>query len=101
MQITRMTKGEWGKTRAFFDLETEDRFTIKGFKIVDGINGLFVSLPSVKKEDKYENMVFVDKEVLAKLNVFAINHYNNYNERPKPADFISADINDIGDILNG
>ena len=37
-----MKKGEWGKIKAFFDLETEEGFTMKGFKLVQGINGLFV-----------------------------------------------------------
>ena len=44
-----MNKGEWGKIKAFFDLETEEGFTVKGFKLVQGINGLFVGF-QVKKE---------------------------------------------------
>ena len=31
MKISRMSKGEWNKVKAFFDLETEEGFTIKGF----------------------------------------------------------------------
>ena len=46
MKIERMNKGSWGKVRAFFDLATQEGFTIKGFKIIEGINGLFVSMPS-------------------------------------------------------
>ncbi len=49
MKIERMNKGTWGKVRAFFDITTSDGFTIKGFKIIEGINGLFVSLPSQKE----------------------------------------------------
>ena len=30
MKISRMNKGNWGKVRAFFDLTTQDGFTIKG-----------------------------------------------------------------------
>ena len=49
-----MNKGNWGKIRAFFDLQTEEGFTIKGFKIIEGINGLFVGTPSQKgKDDEY------------------------------------------------
>ena len=29
MEISRMTKGEWNKIRAFFDLQSEEGFTIK------------------------------------------------------------------------
>ena len=49
-----MNKGSWGKLRAFFDLRTTDGFIIKGFKIVEGINGVFVGMPSVQnKEGEY------------------------------------------------
>ena len=50
MKVGRMKTGEWGKLRAFFDLEVGG-FTIKGFKIVEGSNGLFVSMPSQKNEE--------------------------------------------------
>ena len=51
MKIERMNKGSWGKVRAFFDLATSDGFIIKGFKLIEGINGLFVSMPSQKGND--------------------------------------------------
>ena len=51
MEIDRMNKGSWGKVRAFFDLATSDGFIIKGFKLIEGINGLFVSMPSQKGND--------------------------------------------------
>ena len=50
-KIVRMKIGSWGKVRAFFDLESSDGFTIKGFKIVEAITGLFVGFPSVKDKD--------------------------------------------------
>ena len=50
MKIVRMTTGDWGKVKAFFDVEVES-FTIKGFKLVDGANGLFVGNPSTKNKD--------------------------------------------------
>ena len=54
MKIARMTKGEWGKIKAFFDLDI-DGIIIKGFKLIDGTNGMFVGSPSVKnKEGKYD-----------------------------------------------
>ena len=46
-----MNKGEWGKIKAFFDLRTEEGFVIKGFKLIHGINGLFVGNPSQKGND--------------------------------------------------
>ena len=62
MKISRMNKGEWGKVRAFFDILTEEDFTIKGFKVVQGSDGLFVGFPSQKdKEGEYKDTVYADK----------------------------------------
>ena len=77
MKISRMTKGEWSKIRAFFDLETEDGFTLKGFKLVEGSNGLFVGFPSQKdKEGEYNDTIFADKTQKQKLNQLALEYYN-------------------------
>ena len=42
MKIMNMRKGSWGKLTAFFDVVTDEGFIIKGFKLVNGINGSFV-----------------------------------------------------------
>ena len=78
MKIERMNKGNWGKVRAFFDLTTQEGFTIKGFKIIEGINGLFVSMPSQKGNDEeYYDTIWVDsKQLREELNNLAINQYN-------------------------
>ena len=71
-----MNKGSWGKIRAFFDLQTEDGFTIKGFKLVEGINGLFVGFPSQKgSDDEYHDTVWADREVKEQVNQLAIKTY--------------------------
>ena len=71
-----MNKGSWGKVRAFFDIHTDEGFTIKGFKLIDGINGLFVSLPSQKgKDDEYFDTVYVAPEIREELNHVAIQTY--------------------------
>ena len=78
MKIERMNKGSWGKVRAFFDLSTKEGFTIKGFKLIEGINGLFVSNPSQKGNDnEYYDTIWIDsKELREQLNQLAINTYN-------------------------
>ena len=77
MKISRMTKGEWGKVRAFFDLETEEGFTIKGFKVVQGIDSLFVGFPSQKdKEGEYQASTYADKTLKQKLNQLALDYYS-------------------------
>ncbi len=91
MKIERMNKGTWGKLRAFFDVQTDEGFTIKGFKIVEGINGLFVSPPSQKgKDDEYYDTIFIAPELREELNHTAIQHYgmaenegpDNFNDFP-------------------
>ena len=77
MKISRTNKGDWGKVKAFFDLETEDGFTIKGCKIIEGANGMFAGFPSQKnKDDEYNDTVFADKELKQKVNQLALEHYN-------------------------
>ena len=76
MKISRMNKGEWGKGRAFFDLETEEGFTIKGFKVVQA-DDLFVGFPSQKdKEGEYKDTVYADKTLKQKINQLALDNYN-------------------------
>ena len=71
-----MNKGNWGKIRAFFDLQTEDGFTLKGFKLVEGINGLFVGFPSQKgNDDEYRDTVWADRELKDELTQLAIKEY--------------------------
>ena len=78
MKIERMNKGSWGKVRAFFDLTTTEGFTIKGFKIIEGINGLFVSMPSQKgNDDEYYDTIWVDSKGLRDdLNKLALDAYS-------------------------
>jgi len=76
MKISRMNKGEWGKVRAFFDLETKEGFTIKGFKVVQA-DDLFVGFPSQKDKDgEYNDTVYADKTLKQKLNQLALDYYN-------------------------
>jgi len=82
MKIERMNKGQWGKVRAFFDLSTSEGLTIKGFKIIEGINGLFVSMPSQKGknqqgEEEYYDSVWIESKALREeLNKLAIDSYS-------------------------
>ena len=77
MKISRMNKVSMGKLRAFFDLELDDiGITIKGFKIMEGINGLFVSMPSQQKDGEYYDTVFCSKEVRGQINQTALDYYN-------------------------
>ena len=77
-----MNKGSWGKIKAFFDLQTEDGFTIKGFKLVEGANGLFVGFPSQKgNDDEYHDTVWVEKEVREQVIELAKREYESSTEQ--------------------
>ena len=57
-----------GKLRGFFDVLTAEGFTIKGFKIMEGINGEFVSRPSQQDKDgEWFDTVYCTKEMSAEL----------------------------------
>tara|TARA_Y100001973_G_C5177390_1_gene322820 strand:- start:302 stop:595 length:294 start_codon:yes stop_codon:yes gene_type:complete len=82
LKITRMTKGEWGKIRAFFDVEIVEGITVSGFKLIQGEQGqgnhLFVGVPSVKKkDDSYDQIISLDKMQYITLNKVANEYYEN------------------------
>ena len=82
MKIERMKKGNWGKIKAFFDLQTEDGFTIKGFKMVEGTNGMFVGFPSQKNnDDEYHDTVWADKDVKDQVTELAKREYESSTEQ--------------------
>ena len=101
MRVSRMTKGNWNKTKAYFDLETSEGFTIKGFRIVDGIKGLFVSMPSQRdKEGEYKDTIFANKLIREELNKIALDYYTS-DQNSRAIGGVSehyADNDDRGDI---
>ena len=84
MKIINMRKGSWGKLTAFFDVVTDEGFILKGFKLVNGINGMFVGFPSQKgNDDEYYDTIWLTEEVREsireKLNKIAVEEYNKDN----------------------
>lgn len=78
MKISRMNplKGE-SKTAAFFDVQTDEEIIIKGFRIVNGSNGLFMAAPDEKgKDGKFYDKVILPKELKDKLEKMALEEYN-------------------------
>ncbi len=76
MKIIRMNKLSGGKTLAFFDVETDDGIIIKGFRIVDGNNGKFISSPDEKgKDGKYYETVILPKSMKVELEKLALSEY--------------------------
>ena len=77
MKIERLNKGDWGNIKAFFDLKTDEGLVLKGFKLIDGINGMFVGFPSQKdNEGQYHDTIYAEKEIKVKVLQVAMNEYN-------------------------
>lgn len=88
MKIDRMNIGSWGKIRAYFDLTIETDLgglVVKGLQIVEGISGLFVSMPQEKKGDEYYDRVIpLTKELREKINHLALSKYHDSGAGSEP-----------------
>ncbi len=77
IRINPLKNDSGGKTAAFFDIQTNDGIIIKGFRIVNGANGLFVSAPNDKgKDGKYYDNVILPQEMKSEVEKQAIEEYN-------------------------
>jgi len=68
------------KLKAYVDICIDEAIIIKGLRVMDGKNGLFVSLPSVKnkKDDKYyETVTCTNTEVKDDLSNTVLVAYKN------------------------
>jgi stage V sporulation protein G len=80
IRINPLKNDSGGKTAAFFDIQTNDGIIIKGFRIVNGANGLFVSAPNDKgKDGKYYDNVILPQEMKSEVEKQAIEEYNKLN----------------------
>ena len=91
-----MTRGEWGKIKAFFDVRTSEGFVMKGFKIIEGINGPFVGMPSQKgKDEEYNDTIYAERELKEELSQMAMEFYGQEvmpANSPQPADTNEASM---------
>ena len=93
MKIERINKGSWGKVRAFFDVKTQEGLVVKGFRIVEGINGLFVSFPSQKgHDDEYYDTVYADRELRDELTQLALKEFGGDIMSPDPENYNTPEI---------
>ena len=91
-----MNKGDWGKVKAFFNVETSEGFSLKGFKLVEGINGMFVGFPSQKdKEGEYKDTIFASKELRQKLNDLAISEYGSSSSSSNSSVSTTSDFDNV------
>ncbi|HQI41757.1 MAG: hypothetical protein B6D44_15285 [Ignavibacteriales bacterium UTCHB2] len=80
MKIYRMNKiqsSTTSKTLAFFDIQLDNEIIIKGFRIINGSKGLFISAPDEKgKDGKFHETVILPKEMKSDLEKIALEEYN-------------------------
>lgn len=68
MKVTNTRLINAGAIKAFLDVTTEEGILLKGYRVVDGKNGLWVGWPQEKKVDKntgqteYFSVVVTDEE---------------------------------------
>lgn len=75
--MNKLDSNTAGKVAAFLDLQTNDGIILKGFRLVDGSNGLFLSAPDQKgKDGKYYENVILPKELKEEAEQLAISEYN-------------------------
>jgi stage V sporulation protein G len=77
MQIVDMRRSDReGNIKAFFRVQTDEGFVIEGFKIMNGKNGLFASMPSKKVGEKFIETVTGSRELKNELGRVALAEYN-------------------------
>ncbi|MGA9115845.1 MAG: septation protein SpoVG family protein [Bacteroidota bacterium] len=74
-----------GNIKAFFKIETQDGFTIEGFKVMNGRNGLFASMPSRKAGDRFVETVSASRELRNELSTLALEQYRSMGGSDSPS----------------
>ena len=68
--------------KAFADISIDDSILVKGFRVIEGCNGLFVSPPSQQSKDhKWYNVVrFLNEEMSKQIQDIVLEAYDNQEE---------------------
>ena len=78
IRINPLRSDSKSRTAAFLDVQTKDGIIIKGFRLVNGSNGMFLSSPDEKgKDGKFYEKVILPVEMKKELEQMAIEEFNN------------------------
>ena len=72
-----------GKAKAFLSLELSGKVVIHGCRLVEGLNGLFLSMPQEKslKDNKwYDQVQILDRDLKGLMSAVAIEHYEKLRD---------------------
>jgi stage V sporulation protein G len=77
MEVVGIRQLNVGKIRASVDIRTSEGFIIKGFKVVEGENGLFIGMPSERtRTGKYVDLVRIeDNNLREMLSTLILDYY--------------------------
>lgn len=80
VRITSIVGGE--TLKAYASICFDDKFLIKGIRIIDGSHGRFVSMPSRKsKQGNFYNICFpITKELRDEIEAMVLEEYNKKME---------------------
>ena len=99
MKITnvKMFEGEWGKTKAIVSVEFDKCFVVTGFKIIEGSNGFFVTMPNAKNsKGEYKDTCFpVTKEFREEIIKTILDKYSRVEDPKVFKDNDSSDSSDF------
>ncbi len=89
MNITevRISLRDDQKLKAFASITLEDCFVIRGLKIIEGKQGLFVAMPSRKRKDgEYQDIAHpINNDARAAMEMIVLKAYREEMERAKVA----------------
>ncbi|MBL7132242.1 MAG: septation protein SpoVG family protein [Candidatus Omnitrophica bacterium] len=81
-KVTRLHRID-GKSsvRAFVDIALNESLLLKGLRVVEGRNGLFVSMPREKGKDErwYETIHPLSRDVKEEISSIILSAYNDNN----------------------
>ena len=91
MEITevRITLRDEPKLKAFANITLDDCFVIRGLKIIEGVNGYFISMPSRKgKDGTYRDIAHpINNETRERIESIILEEYKNeLTKLGKPTD---------------
>jgi DNA-binding cell septation regulator SpoVG len=79
MEIKMKLASGCGKTVAYFSIIWPGKMTINECKLIEGKNGLFTGMPQKEYTQagvkKYKSIVYIEKDLLEKINTAAIEEY--------------------------
>jgi len=95
VQVQRMYRFETDRPlKAFVDLIIDDCLLIKGVKVLEGKNGLFVTMPQEQAKDKkwYDSVRCLTEEVRDKITHAVLGAYSEDDEYEETMSLISEQI---------